>query len=131
MPSSMPAKTALMLCAAGVALHLYTAVFKASADAGASTFLVGLWLFSCAPYGIAAVLVRRRRPVWALGAAAASLAADVFMHYSVFIAPKGSTAALGLLFMPLWNLLVIGPAGALVFGFALWAWGQRSGGQTN
>lgn len=43
-----------------------------------------------------------------------ALAADVFMHYSVFVAPKGSTAALGLLFMPLWNLLLIGPAGALL-----------------
>jgi len=125
MPSSMPAKSTWVLCAAGLALHLYTAVFKASADAGASLFLVGLWLFSCAPYFIAAVLARRGRPVWGLGAAAASLAADVFMHYSVFSAPKGSTAALGLLFMPLWNLLVIGPAGALVFGLAFWAWGRR------
>lgn len=126
MPSSLPAKSALALCAAGMALHAYTAVFKASADAGAIAFLVGLWIWSCAPYGACALLVRWRRPVWGGGAAAASLAADLFMHYSVFIAPKGSTAALGLLFMPLWNLLIIGPAGALVFGLV--SWGRRSGG---
>ena len=111
-----------------MALHAYTAVFKASADAGAVAFLVGLWIWSCVPYGACVLLVRWRRPVWGCGAAAASLAADMFMHYSVFIAPKGSTAALGLLFMPLWNLLIIGPAGALVLGLASWAWCRRSDG---
>ena len=49
-----------------------------------------------------------------LGGAAASLLADIYMHYSVFVAPKGSTAALGLLALPIWNLLVIGPAGAVL-----------------
>ncbi|MES2610280.1 MAG: hypothetical protein V4679_08575 [Pseudomonadota bacterium] len=119
MPSSHPAKTtALALCGVGVALHLYTALFKAEGGMDAIAFLIGLLLWSCTPYAIAALLSRGRRVLWGLGAAAACLAADVFMHYSVFIAPKGSTAALGLLFMPLWNLLVIGPAGALLFWLA-------------
>lgn len=54
----------------------------------------------------------------ALGFAAGALIGDLHMHYSVFIAPKGFTAALGLLFMPLWNLLIMGPVGALV-GWAI------------
>ncbi len=105
------ARLAFAACGAGVLLHLYTAIFKA--DGGVSAFLVGLVLISCAPYAIAALLARSRRgEVLGLGAAAASLVADLYMHYSVFVAPKGSTAALGLLFMPIWNLVVVGPAGA-------------------
>ena len=34
--------------------------------------------------------------------------------YSAFIHPTSSTAALGLLFMPLWNLLFFAPVGALL-----------------
>jgi hypothetical protein len=93
-------------------LHIYTA---GRAEGGPSAFLVGLFLWSCIPYGISAVLARfTRTEIFALGAAAASLAMDGFTHYSVFIAPKGSTAALGLLFAPLWNLIAVGPIGALV-----------------
>jgi hypothetical protein len=97
-------------------------MFKA--EGGAGTFLVGLVMLSCLPYAIAAVLaLSRRGQVIGLGGAAAALLADIYMHYSVFVAPKGSTAALGLLAMPFWNLLVIGPAGAalLWLGFKLLA----------
>lgn len=129
MPSSHLAKTtALTLCSAGVALHLYTALFKAEGGSGAIAFLIGLLLWSSAPYAIAAVLARGRHVVWALGAAAACLAADLFMHYTVFFAPKGSTAALGLLFMPLWNLVVIGPAGALLCWLAHRILARKRGG---
>lgn len=119
MPSSHPVKmTTLALCGLGVALHLYTAIFKAEGGMGAIGFLVGLLLWSCTPYALAAMLALARRPVPGLGAAASCLVADLFMHYSVFIAPRGSTAALGLLFMPLWNLLFVAPAGALLFWLA-------------
>jgi len=129
MPNSVstPAKFTLTLSAAGVLLHVYTAVFRA--DGGLSWFLLGLVLLSCPPYGIAAALTRARRAhLLALGWAIASLLADLYMHYSVFVAPKGSTAALGLLFMPIWNLLVIGPAGAVaVWGcHRLFAAGRRT-----
>jgi len=111
--ASTPEKLTLTLSAAGVLLHLYTAVFRA--DGGLSWFLLGLVLLSCLPYGVAVALTRARRAsLLALGWAIASLLADLYMHYSVFVAPKGSTAALGLLFMPIWNLLVVGPVGAVV-----------------
>ena len=109
---------ALALCGAGLALHLYTIVFKASG--GLNFFLVALFLWSCAPYAVAAVLARfTPTRALAVGAAAACMVADTFMHYSVFIAPKGSTAALGLLFMPMWNLVAIGPVGALLAWLAI------------
>lgn len=131
MPFPTLRKSALTLCAAGVALHLYTAFFKADGGMGAVAFLVGLFLWSCTPYAIAAVLSGSRRAVWGLGAAAACLAADVFMHYTVFVAPKGSTAALGLLFMPFWNLVAVGPMGALLFWLAHRIFGRQSGAEAD
>jgi len=102
-------------------------MFKA--EDGAKVFLIGLVLLSGSPYVIAAVLaLSRRGQVLGLGGAAAVLLADSYMHYSVFVAPKGSTAAVGLLAMPIWNLLAIGPAGAVLLwlGFKLLA-GKKHG----
>jgi hypothetical protein len=116
LPSSRLPALAFGLCAAGLALHLYTVAFKSSG--GFNVFLVALFFWSCTPYAIAAVLARfKRTQALAAGAAAACLVGDAVMHYGVFIAPKGSTAALGLLFMPMWNLVAVGPLGALL------AWG--------
>jgi hypothetical protein len=113
MRTSSIAKLALLFCGIGVLLHFYTAAFKT--EGGLTSFLVALVLWSCLPYAVSAALAMlQRTQVFGLGGAAACLAADVFMHYSVFIAPKGSTAAMGLLFMPLWNLLALGPAGAAI-----------------
>jgi len=107
---------ALATCGAGVLLHVYTATFKA--EGGASAFLVGLVLMSCLPYAIAALLSwSSRGKLLGLGGAAASLLADISMYYAVFVAPRGSTAALGLLVMPIWNLVAVGPAGALLLWF--------------
>lgn len=109
-----PTRLTQAIALAGVVLHLYVAVFKA--DGGFSLFLVGLLMMSWLPYAIAAgIAYVASRAVFGLGFAVASLAGDLFMHYAVFIAPKGSTAALGLLFMPIGNLLILGPIGGLVF----------------
>ena len=106
----------LLTIAAGCLLHLYTFVFRA--DGIWSIFVLGL-AFSLTPYAVAAILAYfGRMASSALGFAAGALLGDLFMHYSVFIAPKSSTAALGLLFMPLWNLLLLGPIGML-FGWAI------------
>lgn len=115
--ASQTAHTTLWLCALGGLLHAYTAVFKSSGGgpgASATLFLAGLFLWSCVPYAVwTAVAVVRRQAAPAVGGAIGTLAFDAYMHYSVFVAPSGSTAALGLLFAPLWNLILFGPLGAL------------------
>jgi hypothetical protein len=58
--------------------------------------------------------IQRRGSVLGLGGAGASPIADLYMHCSVFVAPKGSTAAVGLVFMLIWSLFVMGPAGAVL-----------------
>jgi hypothetical protein len=105
--------TLILTIAAACLLHAYTYAFKA--EGGWSMFTVGLFAFSLTPYAVSATLARFWRAMsCALGFAAGALAGDIFMHYAVFIAPKGSTAALGLLFMPVWNLLLLGPIGAFI-----------------
>lgn len=116
MIAAPPTATRLTYAIAGVAalLHGYVALFKA--DGGFSLFLVGFLLVSMLPYAIAAgIAYVPSRAGFGLGYAVACLTGDLFMHYAVFIAPKGSTAALGLLFMPIWNLIILGPIGGVVF----------------
>ena len=51
-----------------------------------------------------------------MAGALSALALDLLTFYSVFVAPKRSTAALALLFTPLWSTLVVVPVA--VFGTA-------------
>jgi hypothetical protein len=107
----------LIAIAAAFLLHVYTLGFKA--EGGWSWFMVGLLLFSLLPYAIAAKMSRFARLAGsAVGFAVGALIGDLFMHYQVFMVPNGSSAALGLLIMPFWNLLILCPIGALV-GWAI------------
>src|SRR5262245_3901552 len=106
-------KLAFLLIGCGVLLHAYTAFFKA--EGPFSGFLLGLMLWSWLPYiGSAVLLLVWKNAHVAFGAALFALGADMVAFYSAFINPTSSTAALGLLFMPLWNLLLFAPVGALL-----------------
>ena len=98
---------------AGIALHLYE--FTVATGSGHDSFANWLLAWSSLPFAVALGLSRTRAgPARAAGYAWASLLGSLYMHFSVFVQPTASTAALGLLFMPLWNLLLIGPMGFLV-----------------
>jgi hypothetical protein len=101
----------LTLTALGVGLHLYQLLFEFDGPRG--LFAIGLTLWSCLPY-VLALLLARRAAAPAVGFALGALLGDVWMHHAVFIAPGSSTAALGLLFMPLYNMVLLGPAGAVL-----------------
>jgi hypothetical protein len=97
------------VCAAAVALHAMTAFVMSAGAVSAST--LGFFALSCAPYlAMLALATWLKQPIPGAAGASAAMLADVTMFWSVFIQPKGSTAALGLLVMPFWNLLVIAPA---------------------
>jgi hypothetical protein len=101
----------------GGLLHLYAVTFKSEGEfnAEAAAFLTVLFLWSLAPYATwLSVALIKKQPAPAVGACLATLAADLYWHYSVFIAPQASTAALGLLVAPFWNLVLVGPLGAAV-----------------
>jgi len=100
---------AVVLLALGVALHTYVWSFEASSLA------VQLWLLALVPYAAGGILLFLfERPHAAAGAMILPALLDVGTFYSVFIAPRGSTAALGLIFVPLWNIAIFAPIGAAI-----------------
>ena len=114
-PIPIAIRLVFAICLSGLLLHLFTVTFRGEGDldwAGLG-FLAGLLVWSLVPYLVwASVALIKRHMDPAIGGAAATLGFDLYMHYSVFVSPTGSTAALGLLFAPLWNLLLFGPIGA-------------------
>jgi hypothetical protein len=76
-------------------------------------------LWSVLPYAVAlGMALRPQLQMPAAGFASACFVADLYAHYALFLGP--GTDSLFVLFMPLWNLLIIGPAGAL----AGWLYGR-------
>jgi hypothetical protein len=109
---------AIAVIAIAAALHAYEQPAKSSAPG------FGWFLWSMVPYGVCLlVLLRAKSGIpGALGVSTA-FALDLVAHYDVFVHPKGSTAALALLFVPLWSALIIAP----VVMFAAWLAVRRRG----
>lgn len=105
-------RTSLIIISCAVVLHIATAFQSAS---GFSGFTIGLLLWSIFPYGIALALSyaleRKRIVLWGL---IPIFLFDLLMFGEVFIFPSSSTASIGLLFMPLWNLVLILPGGMIL-----------------
>src|SRR4051812_24913556 len=93
----------------GVVLHTYTNVVEAQSPS------FGWWLWPLTPYIAGAlVLLLFKRPQVTVGALLIPAILDAGIFYSLFIPPTNSTAALGLLFVPLWNLVVFVPVGGAI-----------------
>lgn len=109
-----PKRAVFAACTAGFALHAYIGIFEV--DGGPGAFTLGLFAWSCTPY-LGCLLVARllgngRLPAFC--GALAALLGDLANFYAVFMSPTSSTAALGLLVVPLLNLVVLAPAGILL-----------------
>jgi len=100
---------ALGLMLFGLVLHTFTWAVKST------HFSVGFWLLSLSPYMAAACLYFwARKPHAAAGALVLPSLFDAGNYYSVFVDPQSSTAALGMLFVPLLNIAILVPLGAAV-----------------
>ena len=91
------------LFALGTALHAYEFLLGELRDT---------WFFfwSMLPYVVCVVLtVLSRTAVLTIAATAVVLLLDTLTHYEVFVNPRGSTAALALLWTPLWNTIIFVP----------------------
>jgi hypothetical protein len=95
----------------GAVLHTYTHLFESS------SFSVGWWLWSLSPYIAGLILFSFKWPQATVGALVVPAFLDAGNFYSVFIHPESSTAALGLMFIPLWNLVVFVPIGGAIGGW--------------
>jgi len=90
--------------ALGLALHGYEQASRAD------TLAVGWLLWALVPYALGLAVSRvpaLRLP--AIAGVAVVLLFDLYVHYAVFVHPTSSTAALALIFAPIWNTLVFGP----------------------
>ena len=109
--------SALTIIVAGMLLHTYTGFFKTDGEISFFTLkVIGLsWL----PYLVCLVFaIAIRNPLIPLCGTILPFILDLMMYDSVFIHPTSSTAAIGLLFMPLWNLVLFMPIGLLA-GFLI------------
>ncbi len=99
---------------AGILLQAYIWIIETAHPA--KLFAVALFAFACVPYVICwlLTLAARRHPLLGFFGAIGALVGDAGVYYSVFVAPTSSTAAIGLLFFPLVDLLLLMPAGILV-----------------
>ena len=91
-------------------LHAYENTYKSSDGPS-----VGLLLWSMVPYGLCfmlSMLPVTRLPV--IAGTALALAFDLFGYYSVFVNPQSSTAALALLFIPLWSAIIVVPLATFI-----------------
>lgn len=94
---------------------LRTVVLLFQAPDRASSFAIGVLVFSLTPYAVAALLAYFPKTVpAALGYTVGVLVGDLFMMYSLFYGPQGQFTGLWFLIMPVVNLLGLGPVGALV-----------------
>jgi hypothetical protein len=109
-------KVALVASIAAAALHAYTALVNA--DGGPSLFGAGLWVWSIVPYAVGLLIATRWNAITGALIVLAALTVDVFIYYSVFVEPDSSTAALGLLAAPAFNLLIVLPV-CLLLGFVI------------
>lgn len=108
---------AVVLMLFGLTLHTYTEFVQAT------SFSSGFWLLSLGPYICAAIILfLLRRPYVAAGALVLPALLDAGAYYSALIHPQSSSAGLGLLFVPIWNLLLFAPLG----GVLGWLVGRRS-----
>jgi hypothetical protein len=101
--------SALLLVLFGFVLHTYTELVETS------SFFVGFWLWSLSPYIVGGLLLGlARQPHAATGALVLPAIMDAGNFYSMFVAPGSSTASLGIIFVPLWNLVIFVPIGGVI-----------------
>src|SRR5262245_21458753 len=95
------------------------------AGSGFSLLSLPFALWSTVPYAVLWFVGGLLPNPWlALGAGASALAAELGIRASVFLWPRGSTAAIALVFSPVYITAVVMPIGATVgwlFG-KMWRW---------
>jgi hypothetical protein len=98
--------------AVGISLQAYVCFFNA--DGPLSTFSIGLFVWSAVPYLACLAISKLVGPDYGFYGVLACLLGDGLTYYSVFVNPTSSTAAIGLLFSPMVNLVFFLPIGMFV-----------------
>ena len=107
------------LVAIGLLFHVFIsfgALVKTNDDLPSGPiFVIALLLWACLPYLPALLLLRwLRNPIMPLCGVLGPFALDMLLFYNVILYPRSSTAAIALLFAPLWSLIILEPIGLLI-----------------
>jgi hypothetical protein len=109
------------LAMAGVIIVSLTSIV----GSGFSLLSIPFALWSMVPYGVLWLVGGALRDPWpAVGAGTAAIAADIGIRAAVFLWPRGSTAAIALVFSPAYVTAIVMPVGAgagWVLG-RMWRW---------
>ena len=98
-----------ILIFAGVVIHSKTA-FVESSEVDLTSIYLLIW--SVIPYIL--IFIFRKSLYGSLCAAIIVFIFDLWVHLQVFVFPKSSTAAIDLLIVPLWNLILVIPLSYLI-----------------
>jgi hypothetical protein len=93
--------------------HFYVAAVGLQ-EVGPSGFLLGLLVWNVVPVSIGALAAYSKFWRYGVGWLLAILASSTWAVWVGLLHPQGSTSALIFLFLPLWNVVVVGPVGALL-----------------
>lgn len=105
-------KAGFLIIGSALLLHATTAFIKS--EGGVTPFSIGLMIWSWLPYLLSIWFFSLiRRSLVPLSGVVPPLIMDAWTFYVVFISPQNSTAALALIWVPLWNLVIFLPAGLL------------------
>lgn len=118
---SIQEQPSVPLAVLGVVLVWTTSI----AGSGFSLLSLPFALWSTVPYAVLWMAGRRLQNPWlALGAGTSALAADLGIRASVFLWPRGSTAAIALVFSPAYITALVMPIGAVLGGLLgrMWRW---------
>lgn len=104
---------ATVLALSGLLLHAIGAIVDWGQQPRGLSLALMVW--SWLPY-LTGLLLRFaiRNAVIPTVGLAGPLILDFLNYYSVYVASASSTAALGLLWAPFWNMVVVGPIGLLI-----------------
>jgi hypothetical protein len=117
--SSVREQPHLLLAAIGAFLVTTTSI----GGSGFNPLSLPFALWSLVPYVLLGVLGRAIRDPWpGIGAGLGALAADVGIRAAVFIWPRGSTAAIALVFSPAYIAAIVMPVGAAAGWLSGRAW---------
>lgn len=102
-------------------------VVTSAAGSGFSPMAIPFVLWALAPYGFLVMVERQWTNRWATGGAgAAAVTVEAGIRAAVFLYPRGSTAAVVLVFSPVYIAAIVMPFGALAGAAFGWAF-ARSG----
>ena len=114
MNTTLAFRAALGVTALSGVLHAYENFAKAAEPS------LAWFLWAMLPYGVCLVVwVRSSVGAPSLAGVIAALAFDLVAHYDVFVHPTRSTAALAMIFVPLWSTLLFCPVAMLAVWLAV------------